>query len=871
MLPYLRFKRASILEHAEQMRKMIQKVGDEIYTENNSDINTYAPFIKKYNSRLKASGVDKSANKNNAKNEGNDTHNSNEDEDNINTINKKEYDDNNDDNDDDDDDEEEEEMIREREKAKAKVKEEARKARKMAAKGDNNSSQGKIVPDNNDTSNTLKLENKKQPKKGTVEDDFPTQDTSDDIFAYRPNVGNKALTDFLGSSDEEEKPSTKVIEKKSKVKKSNFDEPILPVASNSGGLKKTGLQRVGRKSKTAVKSSTDDTEPEIVNSNITTKPTEIIKSEIANSITTKSTEIVAQTMKTVIDVKLNKNLDSDDEEYSIQKNQSKLSISNKKDDSLSEFLDSDNEESNIKLKNNKTKSIIDIELHSHNLNVKSEENISIGNEKVIEDKEEEIVKISGTLRRPRKNKTEEKSKSTISNTVIMNNDNKDDDDDDDDGSKVKIQSVLRRPRKVKSSEAIVTEVNETDRVQNLDQKMIEVNKAENIEQKLVIEKHSHINNNVDTIDNKSTEINVICETVITELEKDIIIEYIEVNDLNNDIVTLVVDDSSHSEIKDNVEIENNIIEIEDRIEVEDHIEIENHTDIKIINNDIEVENANNVKYNNDIDESVNNQTNVAIDEINNVTIELKESTNDEDNIDHSSSTVIVDNNQIDDIVNNQTNVAIDEINNVTIELKESINVEDNIGHSSSTVIVDNNQIEKVKDIDDELESFIVNDEDNIFDEIDNSIITKTSTIDIIKNDVKIENIPTTKNIKKKSTISYNFNDDDEDEDDDVDMGIGIKNKNFKDLEDDETDKKIDFKNVIINNNNKGNTASLNNAISQIMSSFQQQIVNDDDDNHGNDNDNDEKKKKKKKEKKAKKEKKEKKKSKKIQSDEEDSI
>jgi hypothetical protein len=41
MLPYLRFKRASILEHAEQMRKMIQKVGDEIYTENNSDINTY--------------------------------------------------------------------------------------------------------------------------------------------------------------------------------------------------------------------------------------------------------------------------------------------------------------------------------------------------------------------------------------------------------------------------------------------------------------------------------------------------------------------------------------------------------------------------------------------------------------------------------------------------------------------------------------------------------------------------------------------------------------------------------------------------------------------------------------------------------------
>jgi hypothetical protein len=34
-------------------------------------------------------------------------------------------------------------------------------------------------------------------------------------------------------------------------------------------------------------------------------------------------------MKTVIDVKLNKNLDSDDEEYSIQKNQSKLSISNK--------------------------------------------------------------------------------------------------------------------------------------------------------------------------------------------------------------------------------------------------------------------------------------------------------------------------------------------------------------------------------------------------------------------------------------------------------------------------------------------------------------------------------------------------------------
>jgi hypothetical protein len=29
------------------------------------------------------------------------------------------------------------------------------------------------------------------------------------------------------------------------------------------------------------------------------------------------------------------------------------------------------------------------------LNVKSEENISIGNEKVIEDKEEEIVKISG--------------------------------------------------------------------------------------------------------------------------------------------------------------------------------------------------------------------------------------------------------------------------------------------------------------------------------------------------------------------------------------------------------------------------------------------------------------------------------------------
>ena len=81
MLPYLRFKRMTVLEQAEQMRKMINNLGNEIYKQSNSDTNNYAPFMKKYVSRLKANGLDKSAGSKSESNHTEELSTKNEDED----------------------------------------------------------------------------------------------------------------------------------------------------------------------------------------------------------------------------------------------------------------------------------------------------------------------------------------------------------------------------------------------------------------------------------------------------------------------------------------------------------------------------------------------------------------------------------------------------------------------------------------------------------------------------------------------------------------------------------------------------------------------------------------------------------------------
>ena len=436
MLPYLRYKRKTFLEQAEQMRKKINNLGDEIYKESVSDTNNYAPFMKKYTSRLKASSLDKSAG---SKNESNHTE----------LNDRKNGDDDNDDDNDDDDDEEE--MIREKERAKAKVKEDSRKARKSSKAVIEES-----LPDdrsNDSKSSSLKIENKPVKKAIVEEEDAVDNSNSDDIYAYRPNVGKKALSEFLDSSDEEEKP-VKVLSKV-KAKQSKFDEPALPAAPVSSGLKRSGLQRVGRKSKvTNSLPEKPNTEPETV----VIPPVAIVREE----------------------VKVQQSKVSSDNNDSDSKRKIDTSKGNKRDESLAEFLDSDNDSDTNKNKVNVKKSKTNIlknsvedddDVESASVTMNSVKDLN--HDPIIASiKEEDAIKVPGVLRRPRKNKvvgvikTDDDSFQVSSyNTPNVSITEK----GHSDGIAVSIapekyeedsevKSVLRRPRKSKSNETFATNV-----------------------------------------------------------------------------------------------------------------------------------------------------------------------------------------------------------------------------------------------------------------------------------------------------------------------------------------------------------------------------------------------------------------------------
>ena len=955
MLPYLRFKRMAILDQAEQMRKAINKLGDEIYKQSTCDTNNYAPFMKKYIARLKANGLDKSIISNT---------NDNKAKDNAADSKQKEEDDDNDDDDDDDDDEEE--MIRERERAKAKVKEDARKARKASKVKEES------LPDDrsSNNANNLKIEHKNIAKKTSIveEDDNINYDNSnpDDIYAYRPNVGNKALTDFLDSSDEEEKPA-KVITK-SKAKKSNFDEPTLPAPSNSTGLKKSGLQRVGRKSKTSNNSSKVDDEVQEDKSNyntsafITSPVVDITSPTVAIEVSKPSTEELIGT--TLAYSKVSNANDSSDVDEKIDK--PSASSKKKKGETLAQFLDSDddNEEHVVpiaKLKS-KTKNIT----HDKNEISPSADDELVEKQK-IDKKEEEIVKVPGALRRPRKNKLADTSKvndlsiqlTSISDAVATTPSivittpapvlvpapapapapappsiapTIDIDDD------IKTQSILRRPRKVESKETLiedtslqstvapisnVAEVSEHVTVYN----DVEIKSKEDISidiPKILStesEVYRYIGDKADTIESKSitTESNNTTEE-INERKGEVIIESIIESSIDvatgqntNKLINTVENiDASVGDSNDNyisvrpntVSDDKNLIPTFDSSFTEStysanesvtdyeepvsfKVEVESSTGttddkVDIVSDHVETYNLNplsNLGDNNHVD-VINDETKL------------------EAFIADGSSDILVDNNRID--VNNDGTESEAFAADSILDVSSSSDVYKTVTEVDNKIldaaVSDGNELEAfVADGDDEeyddasssnsykpkineLEAFIADDgddEDYGKQSVEVDIIPTASTKSIVSHSDNLQNISMTtnndiidKSKKPVSRFSRNvFKDDYDDDDDDAN-----KKSSSIIIDDDEIDDKINFDKIKITiTKDSKNAASLNSAISQIMSSFQQQIETGDNLNSSInvDDDDDGKKKKKKKEKKVKKEKKAKKEKKKKTNDDDD--